>query len=268
MSAPAASSSAGASSGAGAPAARRRVIALFDVDGTLTASRQPASPAVLAFLAALRARVHTGMVGGSDLSKQREQLGPGVTTMFDYVFPENGLLAFRDGAAIGSTSFLEHLGEEKMKTLLNFCLAYLAQIDIPVKRGTFIEFRKGMLNVSPIGRNCSPAERDAFEAYDAVHGVRAAFVAALEARFPDYGLKFSVGGQISFDVFPRGWDKTYCLRYLEGERFDEVHFFGDKTFPGGNDYEIFSAPGVVGHTVAGPEDTMAQCRAIFGLDDA
>lgn len=257
-----------ASEGAGAPAARRRVIALFDVDGTLTASRQPATPAVLSFLAALRGRVHTGMVGGSDLAKQREQLGPGVTTMFDYVFPENGLLAFKGGERIGATSFLEHLGEERMKALINFCLAHLATIDIPVKRGTFIEFRNGMLNVSPVGRNCSHAERDAFEAYDAAHGVRAAFVAALQARFPDYGLKYSIGGQISFDVFPVGWDKTFCLRYLEAEAFDEVHFFGDKTFPGGNDYEIFSHPAVIGHTVTSPDDTMAQCRKIFGLDDA
>ena len=37
------------------------------------------------------------------------------------------------------------------------------------------------------------------------------------------------GGQISFDVFPNGWDKTYCLRHLKGEAFDEIHFFGDKT---------------------------------------
>lgn len=26
----------------------------------------------------------------------------------------------------------------------------------------------------------------------------------------------------------QGWDKTYCLRYVE--EFDEVHFFGDKTY--------------------------------------
>lgn len=62
----------------------------------------------------------------------------------------------------------------------------------------------------------------------------------------------------------QGWDKTYCLRYLEGAAFKEVHFFGDKTFPGGNDYEIFSSPHVKGHTVTGPEDTEAQCRALFG----
>ena len=32
---------------------------------------------------------------------------------------------------------------------------YISELDIPVMRGTFIEFRNGMLNVSPIGRNCS-----------------------------------------------------------------------------------------------------------------
>jgi hypothetical protein len=27
----------------------------------------------------------------------------------------------------------------------------------------------------------------------------------------------------------QGWDKTFCLRYLKPENFDEIHFFGDKT---------------------------------------
>lgn len=35
-------------------------------------------------------------------------------------------------------------------------------------RGTFIEFRNGMLNVSPIGRNCTQEERIAFFEYDKV----------------------------------------------------------------------------------------------------
>ena len=51
-------------------------------------------------------------------------------------------------------------------------LHYIADLDIPIKRGTFIEFRNGMLNVSPIGRNCSQEERDEFERYDKGAGVR------------------------------------------------------------------------------------------------
>ena len=35
-----------------------------------------ASPEVLAYLAALKQKVTIGMVGGSDLVKQKEQLGP------------------------------------------------------------------------------------------------------------------------------------------------------------------------------------------------
>ena len=120
-----------------------------------------------------------------------------------------------------------------------------------------------MLNVCPIGRNCSQAERDEFERYDGVHGVRAAFVRALEAKFAHLSLKFSIGGQISFDVFPQGWDKTYCLQFVRADGLTNVHFFGDKTMPGGNDYEIFSSPLVTGHTVTGPDDTMRQCRALF-----
>jgi len=30
-------------------------------------------------------------------------------------------------------------------------------------------------------------------------------------------------------LWMQGWDKTYCLRFVE-EEFPEIHFFGDKTF--------------------------------------
>lgn len=62
------------------------------------------------------------------------------------------------------------------------------------------------------------------------HGLRKAFVKVLREKFSSYDLTFSIGGQISFDVFPRGWDKTYALRHVEGEGFEQIHFFGDKTY--------------------------------------
>lgn len=108
----------------------------------------------------------------------------------------------------------DFLGEDKLKMFLNYCLHYIADLDIPIKRGTFVEYRTGLINVSPIGRNCSQEERDEFEKYDHQHKVREAFIQSLTKRFPDYGLKYSIGGQISFDVFPIGWDKTYCLKFL------------------------------------------------------
>jgi len=120
-----------------------------------------------------------------------------------------------------------------------------------------------MINVSPIGRNATIQERNDFEAFDKIHQVRAAFVTKLESTFPDYGLTYSIGGQISFDVFPHGWDKTYALQHVADEGFEEIHFFGDKTYKGGNDYEIFTDSRTIGHSVTSPNDTMRILRELF-----
>ena len=77
--------------------------------------------------------------------------------------PQNGLVAYKDGKLVKEMSISAHLGDANLKRIINWVLDYFANkmADIPVKRGTFIEYRKGMLNVSPVGRNCSQAERDA-----------------------------------------------------------------------------------------------------------
>lgn len=120
-----------------------------------------------------------------------------------------------------------------------------------------------MLNVSPIGRNCSREERNEYEEYDLKYKIRETMVSKLQSEFADLNLTYSIGGQISFDVFPTGWDKTYCLNFVKQEDYDEIHFFGDKTFKGGNDYEIFTHERTIGHTVTSPEDTKEQCSKLF-----
>lgn len=243
-----------------------KTLVLFDVDGTLTPARQGASLETIQLLRDLRKKVVIGVVGGSDFVKISEQLsvhGATITEEFDYAFGENGLTAYKLGKQLPSESFISYIGEERYKKLANFILHYIADLDIPIKRGTFIEFRNGMINVSPIGRNCTMQERHEFLAYDQKAGVRVAFVKALKEKFPDYGLTFSIGGEISFDVFPNGWDKTFCLRHVEDEKFSEIHFFGDKTHKGGNDHELYEDPRTIGHTVKNPADTMRILRELF-----
>ena len=249
-------------------ATRRRpdTIVLFDVDGTLSPSRLTAAPEMIAFLNKLKEHCVIGYVGGSDLAKQKEQLGEAaVSGLFDFGFSENGATAFRLGKQIAADSFIKFLGEQRYKELINYVLVYLSTIDIPVKRGTFVEFRNGMINVSPIGRSCSQQERIQFAELDKQSGIRRKMADDLRAKFAHFGLSFSIGGQISIDIFPTGWDKTLCLKHLHGEGFSTVHFFGDRTEPGGNDYEIFHHPAVHGHTVVNPEDTINQLKRLFNL---
>lgn len=99
---------------------------------------------MLQILSALRHKCAIGFVGGSDLVKQQEQLGTPqlpVTALFDFSFAENGLTAYRLGEQLASQSFVGWLGEERYKKLVNFVLRYLADVECPVKRGTFVEFR-------------------------------------------------------------------------------------------------------------------------------
>ncbi|CZR50678.1 probable phosphomannomutase [Phialocephala subalpina] len=251
----------------------KNTIILFDVDDTLTVPRRKATPEMLTLLSSLRQKVAIGYVGGSDLAKQQEQLGSPsipVTSLFDFCFSENGLTAYKLGQKLASNSFIAWLGEEKYKELVKFVLHYIADLDIPIKRGTFVEFRNGMVNISPIGRNASVKERNEYQAYDEENKIRETMVGVLREKFPDLGLTYSIGGQISFDVFPTGWDKTYCLTHLENEakqpggvEYTTIHFFGDKTHKGGNDYEIYSDPRTIGHSVLNPDDTYAQVQKLF-----
>lgn len=174
-------------------------------------------------------------------------------------------MAYRNGEKFHSSSVVAYLGEQRYQKLINFVLAYIAKLDLPMKRGTFVELRTGLLNVSPIGRNCTHAERIEYEKFELAHDIRKNFVAALQKEFADYKLRFSIGGQISFDVFPEGWDKTYCLQHVATEGYEQIHFFGDKYLEGQNDYEIYSDPRTIGHAVDSPADTMRIIKELWNL---
>ncbi|KAF8199126.1 phosphomannomutase [Pholiota molesta] len=204
----------------------KHILCLFDVDGTLS----------LALLRALRKKVVIGFVGGSDLVKITEQLQTGqmnILDEWDYGFAENGLTAFK-------LVIIGFLGEERYKPLVNFILHYIADLDLPIKRGTFIEFRKGMVNVSPL--------------------------AVTQREIPRLPSHLFHWGKISFDIFPNGWDKTFALGRVADENFEEIHFFGDKTYKGGNDYEIYADPRTIGHSVKNPEHTMQILKELFFKD--
>jgi hypothetical protein len=79
-----------------------------------------------------------------------------------------------------------------------------------------------MLNISPIGRNCSREERNDYEKFDIANNIRKKMVEAMRKEFSDLDMTYSIGGQISFDCFPTGWDKTYCLNFLDAKDFDEI----------------------------------------------
>ena len=246
---------------------RTKVLFLFDVDGTMTAPRLLIDPEMEKFMdEEVKPRATIGLVGGSDIKKIAEQMGGmDVVKKYDYFFSENGLVAYKHGELIAEQSILMKFGEKNLQKMINFSMRYMSELELPAKRGTFVEFRTGLINLCPVGRSCSYEERLEFAKFDSENQVRLKFKKALEQEFGDLGLQFAMGGQISIDAFPKGWDKTYALQFVEKDGFEEIHFFGDKTAEGGNDHEIFEDPRTVGHTVTGPEDTKKQLKQILKI---
>ena len=85
------------------------------------------------------------------------------------------------------------IGEDALQDFINFSLRYISELKLPFKRGTFIEFRTGMLNISPVGRNCTIEERLQFYEYDSENQIRQKFIQALKKEFPDLALTYSIG---------------------------------------------------------------------------
>jgi len=251
-----------------AGSSRKRLLCLFDVDGTMTKPRQQITAEMRSFMEEkVIPRVTVGLVGGSDRVKILEQMqGEEAVSKYDFCFSENGLVAYQGCQLLGQSSILGKLGEANCQHLINFALSYMAGLTLPAKRGTFVEFRTGLINLCPVGRSCSFEERQDFARYDEEHGIRDAFKAELEKKFGHLGLQFAKGGQISIDCFPTGWDKTFCLQYVLEGGHEEIHFFGDKTMPGGNDHEIFEDSRTIGHTVTGPEDTVQQLKQLLNIN--
>lgn len=266
---------------------RRPTVVLFDVDGTLAVPAQKAPDAIVEMLAELRARdgFLVGIIGAGDFEKQQGQLGgPGLLRRLDFVFSENGVHAFRGERLLHCKSIVEQLGAARwaeFEAELDALLARVApEAEALLKqaagpgaslgaRGTFLEKRMCTCNICVIGRTptLSKAERAAFEVADRAAGLRARVLAELVARFGPgtaYGLSFSIGGQIGIDCAPVGWDKTFCLRFLPPAQYPTIHFFGDKTAPGGGDYELYEHARTIGHAVEDAAHTLREVKRIFG----
>ena len=204
------------------------VIFLFDIDGTLTKPRQKISPETKHVILSLKEKpnVTIGFVGGSDLSKQKYQLGEDLLEVFDYGFSENGLVAYHHGELIHSQHILNYLNEDKIQFLINRILFELSKLKLPFKRGSFIEFRTGMLNICPCGADITSKQREEYVEYEKKHQIRKRLIANIKKDLDDLQLVVSTGGQISMDIYPLGWDKTYCLQHLDDRNFDKIFFLG------------------------------------------
>tara|TARA_S200002703_G_scaffold47382_1_gene41030 strand:- start:1105 stop:1806 length:702 start_codon:yes stop_codon:yes gene_type:complete len=202
------------------------MIYIFDVDGTLTESRNKMDLSFAQFFYDFVDHNRVWLISGSDKDKTIEQVGSAIWLKAERCYQNSGNQLFINGK-------LEYQYEFNLpiqcKGLLEM---FLERSKYPYRYGNHIEKRDGAINFSTIGRNCTQEQREHYDAWDKEHQERKEFAWEIKERFNF--LDAVVGGEISIDIYEKGRDKGQIVKDIKGK----FEFFGDRLLPGGNDFPI------------------------------
>lgn len=209
-------------------------ILIFDVDGTLTGPRRRMHEDFARFFKSVCLNYQVYLVSGSDMPKLEQQLPECARQYVTGFFPCSANELIVDDQHVYR---MEHVFSEELNRFLQ---GFIENSKYPIRTGAHLEARTGTLNVSIVGREADHAQRQAYFSWDNEHGEREKLIAQIVSKFPEY--EANVGGQISVDITPRGWNKSRVQRELN-ERFPGVPlvFFGDNMHVGGNDRPLGDA---------------------------
>ena len=213
-------------------------IYIFDVDGTLTPSRQPMTKEFQEFFDKWVKKNKFYLVTGSDIEKLQEQM-----CFFDInaeaLFTCCGNEMWIPDPHIVNISAEQVYRKEfkPPKSLLKYLEHQLRLSDYPVRAGNHIEDRGTLLNFSMVGRDCTLQQRKDYHEYDKLTGERETIAKHIRENWED--LDAVIGGEISIDIYPKGNDKSQILEHIIEREPDanEFIFFGDG-IENGNDYPL------------------------------
>ena len=207
---------------------------IFDVDGTVTPSRQMISVEFLPYFYRFTSENDVYLVTGSDRQKTYEQVTRGIYHNCKRVYNCSGSDVYEGDKNVYRDDW------ELPENIERFLEDELAYSCFPLRNGNHIERRPGGVNFSILGRDKDPmVGRQEYIKWDKERLEREDIADRLRDQFPD--LTVALGGQTGIDIGPKGSDKSQILRDFSED--DELYFFGDNIEKGGNDHTL--AMGIV-----------------------
>ena len=242
-------------------------ITIFDLDSTLTESKQPMTREMGEVFKKLLDKMSVAVMSGADLPQFEKQFLPYLPVDSNlenlFLFPTSAAecLSFKKG---GWVIEYDHLFREDEKIRIYHALdraleeTHLVD-DIPAF-GERIEDRGEQITFSALGQDAPLALK---KAWDPDQSKREIIVSKLEKTIPDF--EISIGGTTSIDITQKDISKEDGIIWL-GKRFDidpsEMLYVGDALFPGGNDAEVFKTS-VQTKQVSGPQETLGVINKII-----
>jgi len=210
------------------------LVYIFDVDGTLTPSRQAITDEMREFFTQFTQNNEVCLVSGSDYVKTIEQLGQDIVEdCVNRSYNCSGNSVWERGIEMYSSSW--RLPDE--------CSVWLERAlitsEYPDRTGKHIEHRPGAVNFSIVGRNADLEQRARYVEYDKVTNEREKLAEDFNIQFEvDLNTVATIGGETGIDITEKGKDKQQVLDDFSDRT---VYFFGDRCEAGGNDYPLAHA---------------------------
>lgn len=205
-------------------------IFIFDVDGTLTPSRQQIDKKFGDWFLDFCHHFEVHLVTGSDYRKTVQQLGKEICETVNTCFNCSGNDIWRRGENIQTNEF------EVPSELLDFLIYRMRSTVFDDFAGKHFEFRPGSMNFSIVGRKANWLHRQKYIAHDEIFHERANIVNEINFRFDD--IQASIGGETGIDIYPIGNDKSQVIKHFEPSDIPNISFFGDRMDYEGNDYPL------------------------------
>ena len=242
---------------------------VYDLDGTLAASKSPLDAEMAGLLHELLGILKVAVISGGAWKQFEEQLLsnlPRDERLANLsLLPTCGTQFFRYGADWKKVYSEDLAADEKARIESSLEKAVSEAGYKPQKLwGEQIEDRGSQITFSALGQEAPLAEKDK---WDPDFAKRKKIKAILDRLLPEFSVR--MGGATSIDVTKPGIDKAYGIRKLRdilGLSLKEMIFIGDALFVGGNDYPAEEA-GVVSIPVKSPEETKRVTEAIIACLD-
>ena len=206
---------------------------IFDVDGTLTPSRQEIDPDFEKYMIEFSNENDVYLVTGSNREKTIEQIGDTLFHAAKRVYNCSGSDVYEGDLNVYRDEW------DVPEDVEEFLMDELHHSKFPIRTGTHVEKRPGGINFSILGRGQGVVleERDEYVKWDRTHHERKNLAIKIKNRFPD--LEVQVGGQTGLDISPLGRNKGQILRDFSKEDF--IYFYGDMMDEGQNDFPLADA---------------------------
>lgn len=231
----------------------------FDVDDTLSESKQPLDVNMGVLLGELSALVPVAIISGGKLEQLQKQVIQHVispTYKHFYLFPTGGAAAFtfhEDGTLV--TLYEHKLSSDEVSLIVKESTRIIEEshlLDGKTLYGEVIEVRGSGIALSLLGQEAAPEVKKVF---DPDQKKRLSLLPLLSAALPDFSIK--IGGATTIDISKSGIDKAYGMReFAKLVRISEkeILYVGDALYPGGNDEAVLKTELRV-HAVKNKDET-------------